>query len=151
MISGVIERAKYVASFVDADLAKVYLKHPRQSATDPSQCLDAAIQWICRAQDATPDGGVARSFGFVYQPFFRCKGWVASYPETTGYIIPTMFDYARESGRQDLFDRAVRMADWECDVQMANGAVQGGTVAQPASPAVFNTGQVIFGWVRAYQ
>jgi uncharacterized protein YyaL (SSP411 family) len=43
------------------------------------------------------------------------------------------------------------MADWECDVQMANGAVQGGTVGDLPTPAVFNTGQVIFGWIRAYQ
>jgi hypothetical protein len=43
------------------------------------------------------------------------------------------------------------MADWECDVQMANGAVQGGTINDPPTPAVFNTGQVIFGWVRAYR
>jgi len=74
-----------------------------------------------------------------------------SYPETTGYIIPTVFDYARESGREELFNRAARMADWECDVQMINGAVQGGTVSDPPTPAVFNTGQVIFGWVRAFQ
>src|SRR5687768_11168341 len=151
MIRRLIERSRYFASFADADLAKVYLKHPRRSAVDASRCLDAAIEWICRAQDATPDGGVARSYAFVYQPFFRCKGWVASYPETTGYIIPTLFDYARDSRREDLFGRAVKMTDWECDVQMSNGAVQGGTIAQPASPAVFNTGQVIFGWVRAYQ
>ena len=46
----------------------------------------------------------------------------------TGYIIPTVFDYAKRSGRQELFERAVRMAEWECRVQMPNGAVQGGTV-----------------------
>jgi uncharacterized protein YyaL (SSP411 family) len=62
-----------------------------------------------------------------------------------------MFDYAHLSRRQDMFDRAVRMADWECDVQMDNGAVQGGTIDQAPTPAVFNTGQVIFGWVRAFQ
>jgi hypothetical protein len=43
------------------------------------------------------------------------------------------------------------MADWECDVQMENGAVQGGTIDQAPTPAIFNTGQVIFGWVRAFQ
>jgi hypothetical protein len=43
------------------------------------------------------------------------------------------------------------MADWECEVQMPSGAVQGGTINDPPTPAVFNTGQVIFGWVRAYQ
>jgi len=94
---------------------------------------------------------VARSYAIAYQPFFRRRGWLPSYPETTGYIIPTVFDYAHRTGRADLFARAVRMADWECDIQLPDGAIQGGTVDTPASPAVFNTGQVIFGWVRAFQ
>jgi uncharacterized protein YyaL (SSP411 family) len=34
---------------------------------------------------------------------------------------------------------------------MKNGAVQGGTIDQAPTPAIFNTGQVIFGWVRAYE
>jgi uncharacterized protein YyaL (SSP411 family) len=94
---------------------------------------------------------VARSYSIIYNTYFERKGWVASYPETTGYIIPTMFDYAHLTKRADIFDRAIRMADWECDVQMENGAVQGGTIDQPPTPAIFNTGQVIFGWVRAFQ
>ena len=105
----------------------------------------------CSAQDADEDGGVARSYSLAYHPFFRRRGWTPSYPETTGYIITTVFNYAKENSRQDLFDRAVRMADWECEVQMASGAVQGGTINDPPTPAIFNTGQVIFGWVRAYQ
>jgi uncharacterized protein YyaL (SSP411 family) len=62
-----------------------------------------------------------------------------------------MFEYARRTGREDIFVRAVRMTDWECDVQMANGAVMGGTVDTKPTPAVFNTGQVLFGWVRAFK
>jgi len=41
------------------------------------------------------------------------------------------------------------MADWEIEVQMPSGAVQGGVIGHPPTPSVFNTGQVIFGWVRA--
>ncbi len=132
-------------------VAAGYLMVPRRDAGEISQSLRAAIDWLCRAQDAYADGGVARSYSLVYNPYFGRRGWIPSYPETTGYIIPTVFDCARESGREELFERAVRMADWECDVQMANGAVQGGTVDDPPTPAVFNTGQVIFGWVRAFQ
>ena len=106
--------------------------------------------WLCRAQDATADNGVARSYSIAYRPFFKRKGWFESYPETTGYIIPTFFDYFHITGEEDYRNRALRMADWECDIQMSNGAVMGGTVDFPPSPAVFNTGQVIFGWCRAY-
>jgi rhamnogalacturonyl hydrolase YesR len=106
--------------------------------------------WLCRAQDATPDNGVARSYSITYRPFFKRKGWFESYPETTGYIIPTLFDYFHFTGEEDYRKRALRMADWECDVQMSNGAVMGGTVDFSPTPAVFNTGQVVFGWCRAY-
>ena len=134
----------------DYDLAKTYFAIPRKAPLDAERHLKAAVQWICRAQDAFDDGGVARSYSMVYHPFFKRKGWVPSYPETTGYIIPTFFDYAGRFGAEEIRARAVRMADWECDVQMINGAVQGGTIDEPPTPAIFNTGQVIFGWVRAY-
>lgn len=106
--------------------------------------LEAVMRWLCRAQDATPDGGVARMYHLK-------TGWGASYPETTGYIIPTFIEYARFTDQPDYLSRALRMADWEIEVQMASGAVQGGTIADPPSPAVFNTGQVIFGWLAAYE
>jgi Pectic acid lyase len=149
--AAVVERTRYYVSLLNADVARGYLRLPRTIAARPADSLGAAIDWICRAQDAFGDGGVARSYSLAYHPYFKRAGWIPSYPETTGYIIPTLFDYAKQTAREDLLDRAVRMADWECDVQMPNGAVQGGTIDEPATPAVFNTGQVIFGWVRAYQ
>jgi uncharacterized protein YyaL (SSP411 family) len=145
------DRLRYYLSLLSPTIASGYLKLPRREAGDASQSLRAAIDWLCRAQDAFGDGGVARSYSLAYNAFFGRRGWTPSYPETTGYIIPTLFDYARASARADLVDRAVRMADWECEVQMPSGAVQGGTINEPPSPAVFNTGQVIFGWVRAFK
>jgi hypothetical protein len=104
--------------------------------------LRAAMQWLCRAQDAGDDDGVARMYSLR-------DGWGASYPETTGYIIPTFMHYARFTGDTTYRDRALRMADWEVRVQMPEGAVQGGTIAHEPSPAIFNTGQVLFGWSAA--
>jgi uncharacterized protein YyaL (SSP411 family) len=146
-----IDRLRYYLSLLHPQVAAGYLMVPRRDAGSISESLRAAIDWICRAQDAGKDGGVARSYSLAYSPFFGRRGWTPSYPETTGYIIPTVFDYAKQSARDELFHRAVRMADWESDVQMPSGAVQGGTVNDPPTPAVFNTGQVIFGWIRAYQ
>ena len=142
---------KYYFSFLNGDLVKLYLTPKKKSVNPIIKHLQAGIEWICRAQDAFKDGGVARSYSLVYHPYFKRKRWVPSYPETTGYIIPTMFDYANLEKRQDIYDRASRMADWECEVQMENGAVQGGTIDQTPTPAIFNTGQVIFGWLRAFQ
>lgn len=104
--------------------------------------LDEALAWICRAQDAGSDDGVARSARLGRGRFD------ASYPETTGYIIPTMFDAARRLGRPEYVDRAIRMGRWESQIQMPSGAVRGGTGRWHPRPAVFNTGQVMLGWNR---
>ena len=115
--------------------------------------LVAALAWLERAQDASPDDGVARSYSIAWNPDFESRGWRPSYPETTGYIIPTLFDAARSLELPHLRERAIRMADWEIAVQLESGAIQGGVInpmVEP-TPAVFNTGQVILGWVRAYR
>jgi len=102
--------------------------------------LREAAAWLERAQDAGPDRGVAYGahFGGSFLP---------SYPETTGYIIPTFLHLADAWREPRLRERAVRMGDWEIEIQMPNGAVMGGMVTdQPPTPAVFNTGQVLQGW-----
>src|SRR2546422_5457473 len=122
-------------------------------APESQEHLVAAIDWLVRAHDATPDGGVARGYSVAWNPYFRTRGWQASYPETTGYIIPTFFDAASHVGRPDLRERAIRMSDWELEVQLPSGAVQGGVIGEqvPPTPALFNTGQVLFGLVRAHE
>src|SRR5205814_287313 len=77
--------------------------------------------------------------------------FLPSYPETTGYIIPTMLELAEYFNDSDFERRALEMGDWEIAIQMDNGAVMGGTVNADPSPAVFNTGQVLLGWAALYR
>jgi rhamnogalacturonyl hydrolase YesR len=108
--------------------------------------IEAALGWIARAQDATPDGGVSWGYSVL------TKKWAASYPETTGYIIPTMFACFHATGDDEYKKRALRMADWEISVQMRSGASQSGSLdTVPRKPAIFNTGQLIFGLAEAYK
>jgi hypothetical protein len=123
-----------------------YLAPKPLRVDDGRERMDAAVEWLLRAQRATGDGGV--SLGY-----FPCEdgvvdGWRPSYPETTGYIIASLVDYAEAFGRRDLLDRAWEMARWEIDVQMPSGAVQGGMVCPPERQvaAVFNTGMVLQGF-----
>jgi hypothetical protein len=106
--------------------------------------LDAAMSWLCRAQDVGDDRGLARMY-------HARKGWGASYPETTGYAIPTFIHYGKHYGLADFVKRAHEMARWESQIQMSSGAVQGGVVSDPPTPAMFNTGQVLFGWAAAHE
>ena len=103
--------------------------------------IDHAIAWLGRAQDnsASRDGGVARHFGLV-------NGWATSYPETTGYIVPTMLEHARRTGDSDARVRARRMLDWLVAIQMPGGGFQGGRIdSKPVVPVTFNTGQILLG------
>src|SRR5689334_17730185 len=46
--------------------------------------LRAAAEWLVRAQDASPSGGISGRY-------LVGRGWTSAYPETTGYTIPTLF------------------------------------------------------------
>lgn len=119
---------------------------PRPEPAGIDTHLAAAADWLARAQDATPDAGVAASYDI------KARAWQGSYPETTGYIIPTFYDYAAYSGRAEFAVRARRMAVWEAEIQLPGGGVRAGTVDSTIiAPTIFNTGQVLFGWLRAWQ
>jgi hypothetical protein len=73
-------------------------------------------------------------------------GWGTSYPETTGYIVPTLIAYAQARRDDALLRRARRMLDWLVAIQLPDGAFQAGTIdAQPIVPVTFNTGQIVLG------
>lgn len=107
--------------------------------------LPALMDWLCEAQDrsASKDGGVARSYDIL-------RGWETSYPETTGYIVPTFIDYAARHAKPELLERARRMADWLVAIQLPGGGFQGGRVdSLPVVPVTFNTGQILIGLAAA--
>jgi uncharacterized protein YyaL (SSP411 family) len=119
----------------------------RAAPGDSRRHLAATMDWLCRAQDrGGGGGGVSAGYSLI-------RGWLPPYPETTGYIIPTFFDYASLTGNAEFRTRAVRMAEWELRVQLPSGAIQAGFFrgdGDARAPAVFNTGQVVLGWCRAF-
>lgn len=126
---------------------------PPAAVTPSRRHLDAAISWIKRADDASSTGGVA--WGYKTRKPVRSAeplGWIAPYPETTGYIIPTMLRFADLSGDEDCVQRSHRMVQWELGIQLPDGGIQGGVLgAQPVASSTFVTGQVIFGLVSGYE
>ncbi len=112
-----------------------------ESDAGPEAVAAAGIQWLKRSQDKSlyQDGGSARDYSLV-------KGWASSYPETSGYIVPTLIDYAVRTNDQELLERAKRMLDWLVSIQFPEGGFQGGKVdANPHVPVTFNTGQITMG------
>src|SRR5215469_1664440 len=111
--------------------------------TDPGldAAIDASAAWLGRAQDmsSTADGGAAKNFSLKH-------GWASSYPETTGYIIPSLLAYGDLTGDASYAARAKRMLDWLVSIQFESGAFQAGQVgAKQLKPVTFNTGQILIG------
>jgi hypothetical protein len=109
------------------------------------RAIRETTRWLCRAQDrsASTDGGVASHFDLG-------DGWANSYPETTGYIVPTMLECSRRLRDESLRRRARHMLDWLVSIQFADGAFQGGRVGtEPVVPVTFNTGQILIGLASA--
>lgn len=108
----------------------------------PEAHLEAAIQWLKRAHDCSPDGGV--SWGY------SLKGaWRGSYRETSGYIAETFFDLARMTGDQDAWQRAITVSQWLVDIQDADGSIA--NTRYGSGGIVFDTGQVLQGLVHAFE
>lgn len=128
------------------------LPHPARQAgrrdrgepgNDPGidACVAATTDWLYRAQacSSSRDGGVARHFSVI-------DGWGPSYPETTGYIVPTMLAQGQRAKNDSYTESAVRMLDWLLAIQLPGGGFQGGTVTDlPVVPVTFNTGQILMG------
>jgi Prenyltransferase and squalene oxidase repeat len=107
-----------------------------------SESLNTLMDWIAFAQDRTPSGGLPAYFSLY-------GGFGPTYPEITGYWIPTLIEYGTRFGKEEFLRRAIRAADWLCGLQMANGSFPGGYARKDDGPSVFNTGQIIFGLLAA--
>ncbi|MEJ2148061.1 MAG: hypothetical protein P8Z40_01135 [Chloroflexota bacterium] len=107
------------------------------------QHLCATTDWIERAQVAGGDGGISKGFDLL-------RGrWAPSYPETTGYTIPTLLNAAMALNHLELRTLALSLADYLLESTTSEGGV-GHWAGSKSRPIVFDTGQVIFGWLAAF-
>ena len=110
---------------------------------DRHEALRAATGYLMRAQDQGGDDGIG-SFHLVH-------GWGASYPETTGYIIPSLLAVAEHLDWKEPRERAIRAADWLLGIQRDDGGWQGGRIGEKKESVVFNTAQVVRGLIAAHE
>ncbi len=105
--------------------------------------LDAALEWIRLAHAGAGDGGISKGYDLLRDR------WSPSYPETTGYTIPTLLNAAVALERPELRGLALSLADY-----LLTSTTREGGVAHWASsgsgPIVFDTGQVMYGWLAVF-
>lgn len=137
-------RKLYVPAHLQVVFGDLFNIHSEIREDDNINHLQSAMDWLNYAQDVTQDGGISAGYSFG-------GGWLPSYPETTGYIIPTFLNYYHFASEEEYLRRAIKMADWLVSIQLENGAFQGGFISAPPRPIVFNTGQALQGLIRIYK
>ena len=107
--------------------------------------LHAAISWIETAWKAAGETGISKGYDLIR------RRWSPAYPETTGYTIPTLLNLAVILKRPDLAEMALRLAEYLLKASDPNGAVVHWQAGGGAQPVIFDTGQVLFGLLAAFQ
>jgi hypothetical protein len=123
------------------------LRGPDTPLTDSlpvRQHLDGAVDWIQFAHRMSGDGGISKGYDV-----WRGR-WAPAYPETTGYTIPTLLNAAVALDRPDLRELALSLADYLLESTTHEGGVAHWE-SPKAYPIVFDTGQVMFGWLAAFE
>ncbi len=107
--------------------------------------LEATIEWLSLAQKMTSSGGVSAYYDVAH------RTWSKAYRETTGYIIETFINYFHATGKKKYLEQAIDMGDWEITVQCEDGAFGEIKADGSIGKKIFNTGQVIIGFVCLYK
>ena len=97
--------------------------------------IRSATDWLLGAQRAGGGNGYAHSFHLL-------GGWQPPYPETSGYIIPTLGQVYRRFNRPELRASVTAASRWLQSIQQSDGSF----CDLHNRPQVFDTGQILIGF-----
>jgi len=112
--------------------------------------IDLAVDFLLSSIEPNT-GGSSAFYSKILHPI---NGWHAPYPETSGYLIPTLINCANSSSKHvQLIPKAIKMAEWLLSIKQADGAFSAGAWIQKndLTKSPFNTAQIIIGLISAYQ
>jgi len=128
---------------------QLFIQYYNSKKISDQASLLMVIDWLKSATKACSNRGVSRGYSLILEGKFKKIGWQPPYPETTGYIIPTLMEAAVITDQPEkLYQLALDLGRWEIDILLPMGGVRGGHFADKNTlPAVFDTGQVIRGFL----
>lgn len=140
-------RARRVLS-LSAEVAaqNLKLKIPKAlGASDFDKVSVEVLSWVHRAQNASGNGGISARYNL------RSGAWQAPYPETSGYLIPTLMRWSEEVSSKETSEVASRVGAFLLDLQEEDGSVNcrrsGSEGSQgPALKIAFDLGAILSGF-----
>lgn len=105
------------------------------------------VNWILVAQKANNSFGISKGYFFIKLPKYS-NGWHKEYPETTGYLLPTLLKLSLK--KIYPYENILSIADWLLDIQKVDGSYKGGTIDSDEESSIFDTGQIIKGIYSLY-
>ena len=113
----------------------------KQNILDNDTHIKAALDWLLLAQRSTGTGGYSSAYSLYF-------GWRGPFPETTGYIIPTMLGCHKKYGDKRYLDSALNAGRWLISIQDKEGHFFTPSLRLPMA---FDSGQILFGLLALYQ
>jgi hypothetical protein len=92
-----------------------------------------AIKWLLMSHKMASKNGFSHSYSFIH-------GWLPAYPETSGYIIPSLYIMS-EKYHTVAVDTIQSTLDWLYRIQNLDGSF----CDLADRPQVFDTGQILIG------
>ncbi len=98
----------------------------------------ANLRWVIKSFEVCDYRGSSASRKITGQ-------WAAAYPETTGYLIPTLVSAAEAFPQLGLIDIATKQLSYYVDLQNPDGSFP--SQAKGSPPYVFDTAQILLGLI----
>src|SRR5688572_28512444 len=120
-IFGRKEKLILLNHWVDYYVTKTFLR-TEFSTTEKEKALQLNIEWLLSAKQSGDGMGT----------YYITDGWTSPYPETTGYIIPTLSRYAYyfPGQKSAIHQHILDAADWLVKIQKPSGGWQSGYIHQ---------------------
>jgi len=115
----------------------------REPIFNDEKHLKASIDWLLKSFRATGNKGFSKGYSLK-------TGWGRAYPETTGYIIPTLLNFVNYSNyrKKEIIKAVNESSQWLTSLQNRNGSFS--NIASK-NFFIFDTGQILFGLCAIYK
>ncbi len=112
-----------------------------------NETLEKSLKFLVESIDEK--GGSRAYYSRIYNPL---KGWSLMYPETSGYIIPTLISCYEEFNDEVYLNKAIKMADWLLSIQFKDGSFPGLLYKKNSNnKSIFNSAQILIGLTSLYK